>query len=89
MKTITKYVGNSGKEYQTKADALVDDCKEYADNIARLFDTRSNDFTHADYCRFRGVFEGMARSPRKAYRRLLRLRHLMNVVQFETEEPSV
>ena len=77
MKTITKYVGDSGKEYTDKTDALLDDCREYADNIARLFDARGNDFTEADYRIFRAVFEGMARHPRKAYRRLLRLRSLV------------
>ena len=77
MKTITKYVGNSGKEYAYEAEALLDDCKEYADDIARMFNVQGVDFTEADFRRLRGVFEGMARQPRKAYRRLLRLRLLI------------
>ena len=86
MKTITKYVSDSGKEYSNEADALWDDYNKYADDIARMFNVRGVDFTEADFHRLRTIFEGMARQPRKAYRRLLRLRSLVQAANAKSDE---
>ena len=73
MKTITKYVGDSGQEYSSKADALLDDCRKFADAIS----IEMADITCENETRItRKLLEGMAKQPRKAYRRLLKLRSL-------------
>lgn len=80
MKTITKYVGASGQEYSSKADALLDDCRTFADDI-------SNEMANITYENETKItarlLDGMSTQPRKAYRRLLKLRSLKQAADRE------
>lgn len=80
MKTITKYVGASGQEYSSKADALFDDCRTFADDI-------SNEMANITYENETKItarlLDGMSTQPRKAYRRLLKLRSLKQAADRE------
>ena len=84
MKKITKYAGDSGKEYESKYDALIDDCRTYADHIAKEF---ANITSENEAAYTRRLLDGLSKQPRKAYRRLLRLRTLAQAAQLEADEP--
>ena len=80
MKEITKYAGDSGKEYESKYDALIDDCRKCADDISK----EMANITYENETRVTALLlEGMAKQPRKAYRRLLKLRSLKQVADRE------
>lgn len=80
MKTITKYVGDSGQEYANKHDAMIDDCRKFADDISK----EMANITYENETRITAfLLEGMAKQPRKAYRRLLKLRSLKHAADRE------
>ena len=86
MKIITKYVGDSGQEYATKYDAMLDDCLKFADVISE----EMANITYENETRITArLLAGMAKQPRKAYRRLLKLRSLRQAADRELPETHV
>ena len=80
MKTITKYVSDSGQEYANKYDAMLDDCKKFGDTISQEMANITSENETRITAR---LLDGMAKQPRKAYRRLLRLRSLKRAADRE------